>query len=236
MKFISLFVGLLILCMQCQPPPTVSTVENAALAAHGGQRYKAVKKLSYEKKIWLLSQTGDTITENTEKHFIDFDIDQTRVKWHQDSLHWEANRIGNLVSLKKNGLQVRDSIVIAKTQRRLNGAQFVFWQPFKFINDNGKKTYQGARTLFNGWEVQEIQVVYPNSDDRWSFFFDAKSKKLKATGVFHNNRYSLITNDIQESNTGLSLHQKRISYFTDSLFIPFRKGTLYSYKINSISY
>lgn len=236
MKFKSLFIVILILCIRCQQSQTISTIENAALTAHGGQRYKAVNKVSYEKKIWLLSQTGDTLSKKKEKHFVDFDGDQVGIKWYQDSIRWEATRIGDSVFLNKNGHLVRDSTVIAKTQRRLNGAQFVFWQPFKFINDGGEKAYLGERILFNGWKVEEIQVVYPNTNDRWSFFFDTESKKLKATGVFHNDRYSLITNDAQESETGLSLHQKRTSYFTDSLFIPFQKGTLYSYKINSINY
>ena len=236
MKNKGLCFGILFLCISCQQSQVISTIEQAAINAHGGELHKRIKNVSYEKKIWALSQDGDTLSENIEKHYVNFNLNRARMVWFQGGIRWEAKRDLDIVTLQKNDSLISDAIALEKAQRRLNGAQFVFWQPFKFFVDGGNKTYQGTRTLFNGWEVEEVRVNYPNTNDRWSFFFDKINKKLKATGVFHNNKYSLITNDIQETETGLSLHKKRTSYLTDSLFVPIRKGTSYSYIINSIGY
>ncbi|MGC6423110.1 MAG: hypothetical protein ACON47_04450 [Flavobacteriaceae bacterium] len=227
---------LLCLSIQCHQEPTLATIEEAVLLAHGGDLHKNIKSISYQKKIWKLSPTSDTISQVIENHSVSFENGFATLSWNHEGNLWEAKKEGHFTELKKNGSQQKDSLLLEKTAKRLQAAQFVFWQPFKFVADAGQKSYKGKRTLFNGWKVDEIEVVYPNSDDRWFFFFDQESNRLKATGVFHNNRYSLITNDNQEAKSGLWLHKKRTSYFTDSLFQPQRKSTLYEYTLQNINY
>lgn len=236
MKKLCLITALVLMVVQCQQPQTVTRLDKAAIEAHGGSLYQTVKKIHYIKKIWSLSKTGDTLSENTEKHWVDFDKNYARIAWTQNGIQWQAIGAKEGVRLIANDSLVNDSIALKKVRRRLDGAQFVFWQPFKYVKDGGQKNYKGMRTLFNGWKVHEIEVTYPNSNDRWSFFFDHTNNRLRATGVLHNNRYSLITNDQQEGDTGLYLHQQRSSYFTDSLFRPQRKSTLYSYDLQQINY
>ena len=120
-------------------------------------------------------------------------------------------------------------------EKSLKAATYVFWQPFKLIDPSAMLESKGITTLFNGWQVHVLEVQYPNSDDRWYFYFDTKTFLLKATGVFFKKRYSLIVNDLQEKYTGLNLNAKRTSYFTNSAFVPRRVNTQYQYEIISLS-
>ena len=119
--------------------------------------------------------------------------------------------------------------------KKFKGSDLYFWQPFKLIDPSAILESKGITTLFNGWQVHVLEVQYPNSDDRWYFYFDTKTFLLKATGVFFKKRYSLIVNDLQEKNTGLNLNDKRSSFFTNSAFVPRRINTQYQYEIISLS-
>lgn len=226
-------LGVLLFLIGCTST-TAEKILSKAKDAHGGSRYQKLKQIDYEKISWRLSEQGDTLSTQMEKHQIDFEKGASRIFWIEDSVQWQAQKKQHQTILLKDGVAVVDSALLAKTSRKLDAAQFVFWQPFRLLDSNPQLRYQGIQTLFNGWEVHHLVFSYPGQTDRWSFFFDKKSYRLKATGVFFKNRYSLITNEKQEAETGLWLHQERTSYFTDSLFVPNRKGSLYAYKLETI--
>lgn len=225
--------GVFLLLIGCTPS-TTEKILSKAKEAHGGSSYQKLKQIDYEKTSWRLSEQGDTLSTQVENHSIDFEKGTSGIFWIKDSVHWQALKKRQRTTLLKDGVAVIDTILLAKISRKLDAAQFVFWQPFRLLESNPQLSYQGTQTLLNGWEVHHLALRYPGQTDRWSFFFDAKTYLLKATGVFFKNRYSLIINDKQESKTGLWLHEKRTSYFTDSLFVPNRKGSLYAYKIEAI--
>ena len=226
-------LGVLLFLIGCTST-TAEKILSKAKDAHGGSRYQKLKQIDYEKISWRLSEQGDTLSTQMEKHQIDFEKGASQIFWIEDSVQWQAQKKQHQTTLLKDGVAVVDSALLTKTSRKLDAAQFVFWQPFRLLDSNPQLRYQGIQTLFNGWEVHHLVFSYPGQTDRWSFFFDKKNYRLKATGVFFKNRYSLITNEKQEAVTGLWLHQKRTSYFTDSLFVPSRIGSLYTYKLETI--
>ena len=170
-----------------------------------------------------------------ENHTIDFINSTPQFSWKLRGDDFTAKQSKDSVTLQINGVHTRDIATIIKMEKSLKAATYVFWQPFKLIDPSAILESKGITTLFNGWQVHVLEVQYPNSDDRWYFYFDTKTFLLKATGVFFKKRYSLIVNDLQEKNTGLNLNAKRTSFFTNSAFVPRRINTQYQYEIISLS-
>lgn len=206
-----------------------------ALAAHGGDRYKEVKSITYQKRINHFDASGAVLDTVIENHTIDFINSTSQFSWKLRGDDFTAKQSKDSVTLQINGVHTRDTATIIKMEKSLKAATYVFWQPFKLIDPSAILESKGITTLFNGWQVHVLEVQYPNSDDRWYFYFDTKTFLLKATGVFFKKRYSLIVNDLQEKNTGLNLNAKRTSFFTNSAFVPRRINTQYQYEIISLS-
>ena len=206
-----------------------------ALAAHGGDRYKEVKSITYQKRINHFDASGALLDTVIENHTIDFVNSTSQFSWRLRGDDFTAKQNKDSVTLQINGVHTRDTATILKMEKSLKAATYVFWQPFKLIDPSAILESKGITTLFNGWEVHVLEVQYPNSDDRWYFYFDIKSFLLKATGVFFKKRYSLIVNDLHEKNTELNLNAKRTSYFTNIAFVPRRINTQYQYEIISLS-
>lgn len=230
-----LYLGLLLALAGCAQP-TAKEILQKAQKAHGGLRYQKVAELTYDKTSWTLSEEGDTIKTVKTAHQIDFTKGISSISWKDKGADWKAILQNDTVSLFRDAVPIADQKRLEQNERKLNAAQFVFWQPFRILETHPILSYEGEKTLFNGWNVHHIALSYPNQTDRWSFFFDSSTYRVKAAGVFFKNKYSLITNDEQETKTGLYLHSKRTSYSTDSLFIPSRKGTLYKYTLRSLTY
>ncbi|MGB0393174.1 MAG: hypothetical protein ACPGCK_04800, partial [Flavobacteriaceae bacterium] len=93
-----------------------------------------------------------------------------------------------------------------------------------------------TRTLFNGKKTLEVLVRYSEAPeaDRWHYFFDENSYRLVATGVVHQGRWSLITNDTYQTCKGIVLNRLRTSYFTDANFQPKYKRASYVYTVTDI--
>ena len=206
-----------------------------ALAAHGGDRYKEVKSITYQKRINHFDASGAVLDTVIENHTIDFLNSTSQFSWRLRGDDFTAIQSKDSVTLQINGVHTRDTAKIIKMEKSLKAATYVFWQSFKLIDPSAILESKGITTLFNGWQVHVLEVQYPNSDDRWYFYFDTKTFLLKATGVFFKKRYSLIVNDLQEKYTGLNLNAKRTSYFTNSAFVPRRVNTQYQYEIISLS-
>ena len=155
-----------------------------ALAAHGGDYYKEVKSITYQKRINHFDASGAVLDTVIENHTIDFINSTSQFSWKLWGDDFTAKQSKDSVTLQINGVHTRDTAKIIKMEKSLKAATYVFWQPFKLIDPNAILESKGIITLFNGWQVHVLEVQYPNSDDRWYFYFDTKTFLLKATGVF----------------------------------------------------
>ena len=155
-----------------------------ALAAHRGDRYKEVKSITYQKRINHFDASGAVLDTVIENHTIDFLNSTSQFSWRLRGDDFTAIQSKDSVTLQINGVHTRDTATIIKMEKSLKAATYVFWQPFKLIDPNAILESKGIITLFNGWQVHVLEVQYPNSDDRWYFYFDTKTFLLKATGVF----------------------------------------------------
>ena len=87
-------------------------------------------------------------------------------------------------------------------------------------------------------EVLALQVSYsdaPNAD-LWHYYFTPENYKLRAVQVDHNNRTSLILNELYETQTGLLLNKTRMSYFLDSLGQITYLRAAYEYEITALDF
>ena len=202
-----------------------------ALAAHGGDEYKEIKSIVYEKRINHFDANGAVLDTVVENHMIDFEnaTSQFSSKLREDEFTAKLDQ--DSVTFKINGVDILDSSKVLRMKNSLKAATYVFWQPFKLLDPSAMLKPKGITTLFNGWEVHVLEVRYPNSGDQWFFYFDTKTFLLKATGVLFKGRYSLIVNEHHEKKTGLYLNAKRTSYFTTSSFAPIRVNTQYEYEV-----
>jgi hypothetical protein len=155
-----------------------------ALAAHRGDRYKEVKSITYQKRINHFDASGVVLDTVIENHTIDFINSTSQFSWKLWGDDFTAKQSKDSVTLQINGVHTRDTAKIIKMEKSLKAATYVFWQSFKLIDPSAILELKGITTLFNGWQVHVLEVQYPNSDDRWYFYFDTKTFLLKATGVF----------------------------------------------------
>jgi hypothetical protein len=155
-----------------------------ALAAHRGDRYKEVKSITYQKRINHFDASGAVLDTVIENHTIDFINSTSQFSWKLWGDDFTAKQSKDSVTLQINGVHTRDTAKIIKMEKSLKAATYVFWQSFKLIDPSAILELKGITTLFNGWQVHVLEVQYPNSDDRWYFYFDTKTFLLKATGVF----------------------------------------------------
>ena len=143
-------LGVLLFLIGCTST-TAEKILSQAKEAHGGSRYQKLKQIEYEKISWRLSEQGDTLSTQMEKHQIDFEKGASQIFWIEDSVQWQAQKKQHQTTLLKDGVAVVDSALLTKTSRKLDAAQFVFWQPFRLLDSNPQLRYQGIQTLFNGW-------------------------------------------------------------------------------------
>ena len=155
-----------------------------ALAAHRGDRYKEVKSITYQKRINHFDASGVVLDTVIENHTIDFINSTSQFSWKLWGDDFTAKQSKDSVTLQINGVHTRDTAKIIKMEKSLKAATYVFWQSFKLIDPSAILELKCITTLFNGWQVHVLEVQYPNSDDRWYFYFDTKTFLLKATGVF----------------------------------------------------
>ena len=157
---------------------------NRLMEAHGGvESWDKVSYLSYTKKIQLFTEEGQLEKEVTQLHTLDFTAGITQMSWEENNMTYQATRSRKGLSLTENGKPITDSLRLEGTQRSLDGAHYVFWQPRKLLGEAAHIQLGRERTLFNGVEVFELKVVYPEEEngDVWYYFIDKESQRLAAT-------------------------------------------------------
>ena len=192
-----------------------------ALAAHGGDEYKEVKSIVYEKRINHFDANGAVLDTVVENHMIDFENATSQFSWKQREDEFTAKLDQDSVTYKINGVDILDSSKVLRMKNSLKAATYVFWQPFKLLDPSAMLKSKGITTLFNGWEVHVLEVRYPNSADQWVFYFDTKTFLLKATGVLFKGRYSLVKKRTSRKENWTLFECKANQLFYHKFFCPY---------------
>ena len=218
--------------------PSADFILQKSLEAHGGmERWKKMKYIRYRKTTTSYDPTG-VIEKKSVQHIThQRRPKQTEMIWENEGKSYQALKDTTGISLYKEGILQKDSLLLAQANTNLKAALYVYWQPFKLLKEEAQKNYLGIQKLLDSISVHALQIRYSEEKnaDVWTYFFDTQNYRLYAAQVLHNKRISLIVNEAVESETGLFLNHKRKSYFLDSVGKIKYLRAAYSYEIGSFT-
>ena len=230
---IGILMCLLLTTASCSSNPAMEIVLKS-LEAHGGKKtWERTKKVGYTKATTLFTEEGTVEKEVFQNHEVYFQPFKAIMKWQDGTTTNTAQLENDSLVLQKNSTSVTAPKALQEARAALEGAYYVFWQPYRLLEPEAQLELLGTRTLFNGKKTLEVLVTYSDTPeaDRWHYFFDYNSYRLIATAVVHQGRRSLITNDDFQTNNGIVLNRLRSSYFTDVNFQPKYKRASYVYTV-----
>ena len=202
-------------------------VVEESILAHGGlNNYTNLQDFRYEKTSYTLD-AQEVINDTLVQQF-------------------EIPRLGTTILITEDSLRITLQNENIQTSKELNsdqqnyksiveGANFVFFQPFKLKDKGAQIEYLGLKSPgFSEEPLEQIRVTYPNSSDIWYFFFDHETKYVLANAVDHNRKVSLILNDSLQWHKNLLVHSRRRSFLRNSNFELIRLQASYKYKMVSV--
>lgn len=212
----------------------VNDLLSKSLSAHGGfGNYSNLKDLHYRKTTYTVN-TSNTITDTLKQTISHPRYDATYLQYSSKGSDIAVFHSDNEFTLNIDGKLIRDNGLIEEHRSMVDGAKFVFFQPFKLKDQAAQISYQSIRELAlpgGAKNVHHLQVTYKESSDVWHFFIDTNSYQLVANAVKHNDKMSLITNDAMQWYKGLLVHQKRTSYLSNNDFILLHPQAFYDYEM-----
>lgn len=218
--------------------PSADFILQKSLEAHGGmERWKKMKYIRYRKTTTSYDPTG-VIEKKSVQHIThQWRPKQTEMFWENEGKSYQALKDTTGISLYKEGILQKDSLLLAQANTNLKAALYVYWQPFKLLKEEAQKNYLGIQKLLDSISVHALQIRYSEEKnaDVWTYFFDTQNYRLCAAQVLHNKRISLIVNEAVELETSLFLNHKRKSYFLDSVGKIKYLRAAYSYEIGSFT-
>ncbi len=215
-----------------------SEILQKSIKAHGGKSlWEKATSISYLKETTLYQASGKIEQQTSHKITHQFLPQTTEMVWLKGGEINRAIKNTKGVLLYQNDQLQNDSLLIAQTESSLDAALYVFWQPYKLLDQNIRLDYIGEKKLLDSIPVYGLKATYSNSGngDIWTYYFDKNNYRLRAAQVYHNQRTSLIVNERVESETGLFLNKRRKSYFLDSLGKIKYLRAAYTYRIQSFN-
>ncbi|MGB0949256.1 MAG: hypothetical protein ACPG7E_01495 [Marinirhabdus sp.] len=227
-----------ILVLGCSPKGEESggQIVKKAIAAHGGiENFKALDSVSIEKTTRLFTENGTLESETVQfQKFVFNSKKRIEISWGEGTAETEIISTGNSTFKFVEDRLVTGITEIEAAERAVAAAEYVFFQPFKFMVDGATFEYLGTQKIKGGTAVKKVRVYYgPDSnptDDVWHYFFD-KKYRLAAAQVKHNGRSSFIENLAFQRYKGLLFNKHRKSFFVDSLGRKLYLRAEYFYKI-----
>ena len=201
-------------------------VEGSILAHGGFNNYTNLRDFRYEKTSYSLD--AQEIISDTLVQQFELPRFGTTILITEDSLR---------ITLQNENIQTSKQLDSDQQNYKsiIEGANFVFFQPFKLKDKEAQIEYLGLRSLgFSKKPLEQIRVTYPNSNDIWYFFFDQETKYVLANAVDHNGKISLILNDSLQWHKNLFVHSRRRSFLSNSNFELIRLQASYKYKMLSV--
>lgn len=202
-----------------------SLVEESILAHGGLKNYTHLQDFRYEKTSYTLD--AQEIINDTLVQQFEIPRFHTTILITEDSLR---------ITLENENIQTSKPIDSDQQNYKsiIEGANFVFFQPFKLKDQGAQIEYLGLiNPSFSKKPLEQLRVTYPNSNDIWYFFFDQETKYVLANAVNHNGKISLILNDSLQWHKNLFVHSRRRSFLSNSNFELIRLQASYKYKMLS---
>ena len=216
-------VAALTLSQGCQSPADQARqLVERSVEVHGGlEAYQNLDLINWDKTTWLYDEDGVLESENIQQQsYQGGDEPAVILRWRKDSTFYEIESNQGITRYRLGDIILSEGEEVEQAEKQARSAAYVFFQPFKLLDQGANLSYEGTRTLGDSLDVEVVRVSYEGDDkdaDVWRYYFDQDSK-LVANSVEHLGRISLIINleYQQDPVSGLLLNKRRKSYFVDS--------------------
>lgn len=210
-------------------------IVNKSIKIHDGHRaFQELESVSFTKTTKLYKEDGSLESETFQEQFFTLIPEYSFImKWMDDNDEHQITYDKNTLIKLVNNVIVEDQGANEKALKLALSAEYVFFQPFKLIDDNGQLSYDGKQMLRDSIETSVVAIKYKDDSplsDAWRYYFD-KNYCLVAVSVKHKNRISLIENLDFQTYKGILFNKVRRSYFVDSLFQKKQLRAEYQYDI-----
>jgi len=230
---IRLLLPLLITSCANNASKTNQSIEKS-IAAHGGyQNFEQLENLSYRKSTYVLNEEGQPL-DSLIQTFIHPSINQTQLAYLQHDISYLAEMKDESLTLFVDDQPSEEASLLSTHKNLIDAANFIFFQPFKLRDQKAVLSNEGIKQLEVSEGLMQLQVIgvsYPESTDRWYFFFDLNTDQVLANAVWHNEKMSLILNEEMQWHHGLLVHRKRTSYLSNQEFELIHPQASYTYKM-----
>jgi hypothetical protein len=210
-------------------------IVHKSIEAHGGLRtFQELESVSLTKTTRLYNEDGSLESETSqEQSFTLIPEYFLLIKWMDGNDEHQITYDGNTLIKLVNNVDVKDQGASENALKLALSAHYVFFQPFKLLDDKGQLSYEGKQIVGDSIEASVVAVKYEDDSpisDAWRYYFD-ENYRLVAALVKHNNRISLIENLDFQTYKGILFHKVRKSYFVDSVFQKKQLRAEYQYEI-----
>jgi hypothetical protein len=233
----SIRFGLLVaIIASCATHNSASEKVERAIEAHGGYTaFQEIENFRYLKRTYSINDEG-IVTDTLAQFLYHESVNHTQLQYQRSDTLFVAEDREGIISLTINDLPIKDPNTLNSQRKLIEAANYIFFQPFKLRDPNAVLNPAGLKRLNLSGKLKEVEVIavaYPDSDDKWYFFFDPKTHKVVANAVNHNGKMSLITNDAMQWYQGLLVHKTRTSYLSNADFELIRPQASYEYEMVS---
>jgi hypothetical protein len=210
-------------------------IVNKSIETHGGhENFQELESVSFTKTTRLYNEDGSLESENFQEQSFTLIPEYSLImKWmdgnDEHQITYDRNTLIKLV----DNVKIEDQEAIANALTLALSAEYVFFQPFKLIDNKGQLSYEGKQVVRDSIEASVVGITYKDdslSSDAWRYYFN-ENYRLVAASVKHNNRISLIENMDFQTYKGILFNKVRKSYFIDSAFQKKQLRAEYHYDI-----
>ena len=189
-----------VICLSCSQitSETGKDIVNKSIETHGGHdTFQELESVSFTKTTRLYKEDGSLESETFQTQSFTLIPDYfLTINWMEDNEKHQITYDRNTAIKRVNNTNVEDSGAIENALKLALSAEYVFFQPFKLIDNNSQLSYEGMQMIRDTIETSVVRIKYEDdspSSDSWLYYFD-ENYRLVAASVKHNKRISLIEN------------------------------------------
>jgi hypothetical protein len=215
--YFGFFICISLTFLSCQKEKlTAQEIVERSIAYHGGSdKWDDLKVLSFDKTTVLFYPDGSTESKVEQFNLFKFQPNLF------GKIEWAHNGDDFLITYDNGKVEkmINDSIitsfeVLEQAKNSFFASQYVVCQPFNLMSDDAFLTFEGEEIIDN-IKVLAVNVRYESdheNSDRWTYYFDAESYKLRSNKVIRPDHTSLVQNLTFDTSTDFIFHGHRKSY------------------------
>jgi hypothetical protein len=204
---------------QIQDTSVKKILLKAISRAGGLNKWKKLKKLTYQKHGTLFLPDGSVESANIQLHQYTFD------PYFSAEITWRENNNDYRILYRSDSAQQFENGILSDKDpsQSVMSALYVIGMPFKLLDEGVKLTFLGHDTLRNGQLVDVIKASYDpinnqnhSTQEDWYYYFNRKTGDFSGALVYHPPTYAYIENITFKDDLPIRFFDHRQSFRTDA--------------------